>query len=62
MKALEAIGEDFRRLGVAAIVTGLVGGFLEGSVPAVAAVIAGALGITLNVIGYWVHRRAEKQQ
>lgn len=62
MKPLEAAAEDLRRLGVAAIIAGLVGGFLEDNVPGIAAMTAAALGFILNVLGYWAHHQAEKRQ
>ena len=62
MKPLEAMAEDFRRLGIAAIVTGLVGGFLEDNVPGTAAMTAAVLGFILNILGYWTHHQAEKRQ
>lgn len=62
MKPLEAVAEDLRRLGVAAIIAGLVGGFLEDNVPGIAAMTAAALGFILNILGYWTHHQAEKHQ
>ena len=62
MKPLEAAAEDFRRLGVAAIVAGLAGGFLQGSVPGSVATVAGAVGVLMNLVGYWLHRQVEKKQ
>ncbi len=62
MKPLEAAAEDLRRIGVAAIVTGLAGGFLEDKVPGIAAVVAAALGVVLNAVGYWVHWEAERRE
>ena len=62
MKPLEAAAEDLRRLGVAAIITGLVGGFLEDNVPSMAAVISAVLGILFLAAGYWAHHKTEKPQ
>jgi hypothetical protein len=62
MKPLEALAEDLRRLGVAAIIAGLVGGFLEDNIPGVAAVMAAILGVLLLGVGYWAHHRTEKRQ
>lgn len=60
MRPGEAIAEDFRRVGVAAIVAGLVGGFLGDRVPGAAAVAAAVLGVAANLAGYAMHRREEK--
>ena len=62
MKPLEAMAEDLRRLGVAAIITGLVGGFLEDNVPSNAAITAAVLGILFLGAGYWAHHKTEKLQ
>jgi len=62
MRPLEAAAEDLRRLGSAAIIAGLIGGFLEDSVPGAAAVMAAILGLALLGVGYWAHHRAEKRQ
>ena len=61
MRPLEAMAEDFRRVGVAGIITGLVSSFLEDKVPGGVGLTAVVLGIVLNVIGYWFHRQAEKR-
>ncbi len=53
------MAEDFRRVGVAGIITGLVGSFLEETVPGVLGIAAVVLGMVLNLIGYWLHRQAE---
>ena len=60
MRPGEAIAEDFRRVGVAAIVAGLVGGFLEDRVPGAAAVAAAVLGLAGNLMGYAIHRHKER--
>jgi len=62
VRPLEAAAEDLRRLGVAAIIAGLVGGFLEDTVPAAAAIVAAVIGFTLTSLGYWAHHQAEKRQ
>ena len=62
MRPLEAAAEDLRRLGLAAIAAGLVGGFLEDTVSGAAAMTAATLGFILNVLGYWAHHQAEKRQ
>ena len=62
MRPLEAMAEDFRRVGVAGIITGLVGSFLEDKVPGGVGFTAAILGIVLNMVGYWFHRQAEKRQ
>lgn len=56
MRLRDAVAEDFRRVGIAAIVTGLIGGFLEDKVAAVAAVMAVMLGIA----GYWLYSGDEQ--
>ncbi len=61
MRPGEAIAEDFRRVGVAAIVAGLVGGFLEDRVPGAATIAAAVLGIAANLVGYAIHRREEEE-
>ena len=62
MKPLEAMAEDFRRVGVAGIITGLIGSFLEEKVPGALGLVAVVLGIVLNLIGYWFHRKAETRK
>ena len=62
MRPLEAVAEDLRRLGIAAIVTGLVGGFLEDNIPGIAAIMAAVLGVLLLGVGYWAHHKAEKRR
>jgi len=59
MKAVHAFAEDLRRVGVAAIVAGLVGGFLQDQVPVFAAILAAILGGSACAAGYWWHRREE---
>lgn len=61
MRPGEAVAEDFRRVGVAAIVAGLVGGFLEDRVPGAAAIAAALLGVVANLAGYAIHRREENR-
>ena len=62
VRPLEAIAEDFRRVGVAGIITGLVGSFLEDEIPGLLGLAAVVLGLALNVLGYWFHRRAETRE
>jgi uncharacterized membrane protein YfcA len=53
-----ALAEDLRRVGVAAIIAGIVGSFLQGQVdPGIGfvAILGGGLGL---LSGYYVHHRA----
>jgi hypothetical protein len=60
MKAGHAIAEDLRRVGVAAIVAGVIGGFLQDQVPLLAAMLAVILGGGACATGYWRHSREEE--
>jgi uncharacterized membrane protein AbrB (regulator of aidB expression) len=55
MKAGYAFAEDLRRVGVAAIVAGVIGGFLQDQVPIPASWLATVLGVTACFVGYWLH-------
>jgi len=57
MKPGNALAEDFRRVGVALIVAGLVGGFLQAHVPGIASIVAAILGAGLCSVGYWLHHK-----
>jgi hypothetical protein len=59
MKAGHAVAEDMRRVGVSAIVAGVIGGFLQDQVPLLAAMLATILGGGACVAGYWQHSREE---
>lgn len=62
MRPLDAIAEDFRRVGVASIVAGLVSGFFQDTLSGTLGLVALILGGLLAIVGYWFHRRAEKTQ
>mgnify|MGYP006449483261 CR=1 FL=1 len=62
VRPLEALAEDCRRVGVAGIITGLVGGFLQDEVPGTLGLLAVVLGLALNVLGYWFHRQAGRRE
>jgi|GEM_PF-2681633 len=59
MKPLHAIAEDLRRVGVALIIAGLVGAFLQDTVPAIAALAGIVIGVLSNLMGYWLHSKEE---
>lgn len=61
MKPLHAIAEDLRRVGVALIIAGLVGSFLQDQVPALAALAGIVIGIVSNLVGYWLHSKEESE-
>lgn len=55
MSVNQAIAEDFRRIGVALIIAGFIGVFLQERVPVAAALIAIVVGVAANIFGYWRH-------
>jgi len=59
MRAGNAIAEDLRRVGVAAIVTGVVGGFFQDQVPLLLAGLLVVFGGSSCVLGYRLHSREE---
>ena len=56
----QAISEDFRRLGLAVVILGVVGGLLQQQVPAGVAVGFGLLGILLWGPGIWLTQEVEQ--
>lgn len=54
-----ALAEDFRRIGVALIIAGIIGGFLQDDVSSVVSILASVLGIGLNLVGYWLHGKEQ---
>jgi len=62
VKPLAAMAEDFRRVGVAGIIAGLVGSFLEETIQGTVGLAAVVLGMVLNLIGYWLHRQPETRE
>lgn len=55
MRPLHALAEDMRRIGIAALIAGLIGGFLQDKVPTGAAALTAILGALACVWGYTIH-------
>lgn len=57
MRPGKGLAEDFRRVGVAFIIAGLIGGFLREHVAGGAAIVAAIIGVGLCSVGYWLHHK-----
>jgi hypothetical protein len=62
MNPKQAFAEDLRRVGVAAVITGIIGGFLQDQVPLAGAVVASVGGVTSLGFGYYVHKRDRQSE
>lgn len=62
MTPADAVGEDLRRVGVALIIAGIVGGMLKDQVPPIVAGLSAIFGLALAGIGYWAHHRERQKE
>ena len=62
MKPIVAAAEDFRRVGIAGMIAGIIGSLLEDKFPLAVGVLAIVLGVVACSVGYWLHHRDEGKE